>query len=264
MKLFDGIPCEIIDCHIHPAASAGELLAWFEPPVSLEAFVEGLRACGITRACGTCFVETDAPGFARTALSNKAALAFRDRFPEFYLPAIQVDPRYPEDSCRELEQYHAREGVRWVGELAGYFVGYGDAYLPQGASAVYALAQELGTPVNIHCSDVGMVARLCEAFPRLAFVLAHPGSSKDVFLARLDVVARYANLHMDFSGTGITRWGMLRHAVDQAGVEKFLFGTDFPICTPASFVSCVLSENLTDTEREAIFAGNFKRLTHLE
>jgi predicted TIM-barrel fold metal-dependent hydrolase len=81
---------------------------------------------------------------------------------------------------------------------------------------------------------------------------------------RVQLTAKYPNLYMDFSGNGITRWGMVRYCCDTAGAEKFLFGTDFPVCTPESYVACVLSEPLNDRERALIFSGNFKRITGLK
>ena len=200
--------------------------------------------------------------FGATAACNRAAMAFQHRFPEFYIPAIQVHPRFPDESCREIERHHAL-GVRWIGELVGYLLGFADEYDSPGAFRIYDLAQSLGMTVNFHGNDLAQAARMAQAFPRLNFVLAHPGGSRDGFIDRAKLVATHPNLYLDLSGTGITRWGMIRHGIDLAGSGKFLFGTDFPICTPSSFIACVLEEPLTDAERAAILAGNFKRLLGL-
>ena len=45
------------------------------------------------------------------------------------------------------------------------------------------------------------------------------------------------------------------------GVERFLFGTDFPVLNPAMYVAGVFHEPLTPAERKAIFHDNFCRLT---
>ena len=66
---------------------------------------------------------------------------------------------------------------------------------------------------------------------------------------------------MDLSGSGVMRWELIRHGIAEAGQEKFLMGTDFPICNPAMYVGCVLFEPLTDPQRAAVLGGNFKRLT---
>lgn len=252
------LPFEVIDCHIHPPVDAASDLSWYAPVRSRAAFVEELRACGISQACGTVIRRGEAATVGELAAMNRAALAFRDEFPDFYLPAIHVDPRFPQESCREIERAR-REGVRWIGELVGYIMGYQD-YLPTGSEPVYGLAQSLGMPVTIHCAELAQVDRLCSAFPRLPVVLAHPHDPKAQVLERLALVAAHPNLHLDLSGSGIMRRGLVRHAVDACGAEKILMGTDAPICNPAMYVHCVLAEELTDSERAAVMGGNFRRL----
>jgi predicted TIM-barrel fold metal-dependent hydrolase len=80
----------------------------------------------------------------------------------------------------------------------------------------------------------------------------------------VELCAKYPGVYLDISGSGIQRWGLLRFAIDKAGKEKFLFGTDFPISNPASFVQGALFEDLSDDEFEALLSGNFKRLTGLQ
>jgi hypothetical protein len=48
------------------------------------------------------------------------------------------------------------------------------------------------------------------------------------------------------------------------GPDRFLFGTDFPICSPALLLQGVLFEHLSDAEQEAILGGNFGRLVGWE
>jgi predicted TIM-barrel fold metal-dependent hydrolase len=256
------LPFEVIDCHIHPPVDPGSDLSWYDPVPSREAFVAGLRACGITRACGSVIREGVITSFAPVAAMNRDAMAFHDEFPDFYFPGIHVDPRYPDESCREIERYHSR-GVRWIGELVGYAMGYED-YLPDGSGPVYDLAQSLGIPVCFHCEDPAGIARLCRAFPRLTFVLAHPHDRKSEALERLALVASHKNLHLDLSGSGVMRRGLIRRAIDTCGAEKILLGTDAPISNPSMYVHCVLAEQLTDAERSAVMGGNFRRLTGLE
>jgi predicted TIM-barrel fold metal-dependent hydrolase len=255
------LPFEVIDCHIHPPVDSESDLSWYDPVVSRAAFVAELRACGITRACGSVIKAGPVTSFAPMAAMNREAMAFHQEFPDFYFPGIHVDPRYPDESCREIESHH-RRGVRWIGELVGYEMGYED-YLPDGCEPVYDLAQSLGIPVCFHCEEPDRITRLCAAFPRLAFVLAHPHDRKAEALERLALVASHRNLFLDLSGSGVMRRGLIRRALDVCGAEKILLGTDAPISNPAMYVHCVLSERLTDAERIAVMGGNFRRLTGL-
>jgi predicted TIM-barrel fold metal-dependent hydrolase len=48
------------------------------------------------------------------------------------------------------------------------------------------------------------------------------------------------------------------------GIDRILFGTDYPTCNPAVFIGGVLfDERLTDTEKEKIFSLNAKCLLGL-
>ena len=82
--------------------------------------------------------------------------------------------------------------------------------------------------------------------------------TQPIFASR---IAEYPNLHLDISGSGIDRYGVLREAVRVAGKEKLLFGTDYPINNPAVYVQGALFESLSDEEYAALFRDNFLRLT---
>ncbi len=114
-------------------------------------------------------------------------------------------------------------------------------------------------PINIHCSDLEVIENVLKNFPSLALVLAHP-EDVDNAKKRFELIAKYPNAYIDISGTGLFRWNMLRYAVNLCGSEKILFGSDFPICSPGMNLGGVLSEHLTENERENIFYRNFERL----
>ncbi len=82
-------------------------------------------------------------------------------------------------------------------------------------------------------------------------------------MAKLDLLRRHSNAYLDICGTGLFRYGMLKYGVDQVGAERFLFGTDFPVCSVGMQVGGVMTEDLTPAERQAIFADNAKRLLRL-
>jgi hypothetical protein len=192
---------------------------------------------------------------------NREALEIRRRYPDFFIPGIHVLPSFPEESCREIEELYRKENVRWIGELVAYWMNY-NSYLGDGMFKIYDLVQNLGLPINIHPADFAEMKTICENFPKLKLVIAHPTDSASM-RERFEFIKRYPNAHLDLSGTGLFRWGMLRQGIDIAGKEKILFGSDFPICNPAMYVQGVLFEHLNDSEFEAVFSGNFKRLLAL-
>jgi len=227
----------------------------------MQAQIDTLRRAGISQACGSPVRRLDPDSFHEIRLLNDKALALRDRFPEFYIPGIQVHPRFPDESCQEIERCCGGENVRWIGELVGYMMGYGCEYATERALVIIRSAREFDAVVNLHCHDLEVVDQLCTAIPDLKLVLAHPGGGKEEFLSRLAKVAEFPNLHLDISGSGIDRYGLLRRAVDVAGSEKLLFGTDYPINNPFVYTQGVLFESLSEEANRAIFRDNYLRLT---
>jgi predicted TIM-barrel fold metal-dependent hydrolase len=252
----------VIDCHVHPFLGEATNTAWFGEPSTPEAFAAELRRAGISQWCGAPIRRTPEPTAADLADLNQEMLALCERFGEAYVPAATVHPAFPEESCAALERLHA-QGVRWVGELVAYMSGYRTYDSPE-MRRILDLAQDLGMVVNIHPFDLAEIDRLCADFPRLPIVVAHPTADKQGILARFDLLERHANAHLDLSGSGLFRWNMLRAGIDRVGPDRFLFGTDFPICNPALLLQGVRFEHLSDAEQEAVLGGNFRRLTGLD
>jgi predicted TIM-barrel fold metal-dependent hydrolase len=227
-------------------------------------FVDRMRRLGISRACGSVIRRLhDCGDFAEIRRLNTECLSFRDKYPDFFIPGAQVHPSWPAESCAEIERLHKNEGLRWVGELVGYMTNF-KTYVSEGAFEIYSALQEFGLPVNIHDFSVEEIGKIAEAFPRLNIIIAHPADGLDVMKNRISYIGKHPNVHLDISGHAPDRWGMLRYAVDTAGKEKILFGSDFPICNPASYISIVETELDSDEERKAVLSGNFKRLTGIK
>jgi len=254
-------PYEIIDCHFHPAVDDKTDTGWFDSAGSMKYQIETLRRAGISRACGAPIGKIVNPkSFRKIRHLNDKALALRDKYPDFYIPGIHIHPEFPDESCREIERCCGGEGVRWIGELVGYWMDYGNDYASRNAIQIFRTAIEYGAVVNFHCGDLKVIGKLCTALPELKLVLAHPGSGRKDFLARIKIVSKFKNLHLDISGSGIDRFGILSYAIDTSGAEKLLFGTDYPINNPAVYVHGTLLENLSEKERKLLFSGNFLRL----
>ena len=99
--------------------------------------------------------------------------------------------------------------------------------------------------------------------PDLTLVAAHPNTLEH-YQRHLDRMGMSKKYYLDLSGTGLFRHRMLRYGIDQCGADRFLFGTDFPVCNPAVYVGGVVMDGLlTEEEKQMILAGNAKRLLKL-
>ena len=247
----------VIDAHIHPFISPEHNIAAYGHPCTLEEFMQEMKRTGIDKVCGSVICR-HAATFEDVLALNREALQIREQYPDFYVPGIHVHGAYPEESCRELEHMYRDHGVRWIGELVAYVMQTGE-YDSANMFRIYETARDLGMPVNIHCSDIGVIERILKNFPALKLVVAHPediGTAKK----RFELISRYPNAYIDISGTGLFRWNMLRYAIDLCGSEKILFGSDFPVCSPGMNLGGVLAEHLSETELRNVLRDNFLRL----
>ena len=258
---YNNLPYEIIDAHIHPAImvenSDISLFNFTAPP---EKLVATLRRAGISKAAGSVVRRfPEPPKWEDIHQLNLAALEMRRQFPDFYIPGIHVHPDFPEESLAELETMNKQHQVKLLGELVAYIMKYPDYTVPQ-LDDIWALANELGMVVNLHLHNLEEAATILRRFPELKLIIAHPTSETKEYNARLELISRYPNAAIDISGSGPNSWNMLRHAIKVAGCEKIIFGTDFPLRNPGMYVAGVLFEELSETERHAIFGGNFARM----
>jgi len=154
-------------------------------------------------------------------------------------------------------------GIKLIGELVPYVHGWSD-YSCEAFDEILRVATGYGMVVNFHSMDNDQMDEMVRKHPDTVFVAAHPGEYEN-YLRHLNRMRMSENYYLDLSGTGLFRHGMLRHGIDEFGAERFLFGSDYPICNPAMFIGGVALDGLlTEEEKQLIFAGNAKRLLRLE
>ena len=114
-----------------------------------------------------------------------------------------------------------------------------------------------------HSQGVDEMDKMVQNHKDVVFVAAHPGEYSDL-MRHIERMKMSENYYLDISGTGLFKYGMLRHIIDTVGVERVLFGSDYPTCNPAMFIGGVLLDNLlTDSEKEKIFSLNAKKLLNI-
>ena len=249
----------IIDAHMHPYLAKDRDFP-FHVPVDFAEFFAVQERAGIGLSCGSFNIKGGGRDPEKLLLCNRNVLETYRSYPDRFYPGVNVSPLLPELSCSEIEKFY-NMGLRWIGELAWYFMGYEKYDLP-GMRSICDLASQWDMPVCLHPSTLEDLDSLMSTFPKVRFVIAHPespwGISKMYTLAQ-----KHSNMYLDLSGSGLFRMGMLRKGIDMLGAERILFGTDYPVCNPGMNVAGVLFENLTDREQKLIFRDNFLNLTGL-
>jgi len=254
---------EIFDFHCHPFADGIENICQYpEGPASASDFAMCMDRAGIGRFAGSVIGgKRGEHTFEDVHACNMTALRLRDFYDGRYVPGIHIHPAYVKESIAELEAMK-KEGVNLVGELVPYIQGWKSYSSPE-AVEIFRAAGELGMVVNAHCGDPDDMDAVCEKCPGTKFVFAHPGE-KATYMRHLERMEKYGNAYLDLSGTGLFRYAMLAHGVNRVGSERFLFGTDFPVCSASMQVSAVLGEYLTEEDYANIFCENAKRLLDIK
>lgn len=255
---------EIIDFHTHPFIDETNNICSHTEfcNMSIDGTKKTFENLGVSRICGSVLSADRGEGvWERISKDNEIALKLRDHYDGFYIPGFHVHPDYVEKSVAEIRRMHDL-GVNLIGELCPYFHGWRD-YSCENFSKILDEAEKYGMVVSFHSMGEDEMDKMVKDHPNVTFVAAHPGEYK-YFMRHMERMKMSENYYLDLSGYGIFRHGMLRHAIDEFGAERFLFGSDYPTCNPAMYVGGVLLDELiTDREKEMIFSKNAKRILKL-
>lgn len=258
---------EIVDFHTHPFTAEGDNICSHKEycGMSAENTPQQLRALGISRICGSVIWRRGgecADDWEAVQKSNAAALSLAEQYDGFYIPGIHVHPGYVRESCMEIERA-AQKGVKLIGELVPYMHGWSD-YSCKEFDEILDVAKSYGMVVSFHSMGEDNMDAMVKKHPDVVFVAAHPGEYGE-FMRHMERMRYSENYYLDLSGYGIFRHGMLRHALDLFGAQRFVFGSDFPTCNPAMYIGGVMLDTLiSDAEKEQIFSQNAKRLLKID
>lgn len=165
-------------------------------------------------------------------------------------------------------------GLRGCGELAPQNSGVdeaGSAFGP-GMQAIAGCLRERGLPLLVHASEpVGhqypgkgrFTPEVCYEFarshPGLSIVLAHMGGGLFLYEAMPEVRRVLADVCYDTAAVPyLYRPEVYDAALASAGPDKFMFGSDYPLLSPARYREGL--ERLVSPAREAVESGNARRV----
>ena len=257
---------KIIDFHTHPFIDASTNICSHKNYCNMTAdtTLADLKKLGIVKICGSVIKMPFEKGiniWQQLQNANNIALTLKEKYGDFYEVGFHVHPHFVKESIAEIERM-SKLGVKIVGELVPYMHGWSDYSCKEFGEIIEAAANH-NMIISFHSMDNDQMDKMVAEHKDAIFVAAHPGEYGD-FMRHLTRMEMSENYYLDLSGYGIFRHGMLRRGIDEMGVERFIFGSDYPTCNPAMYIGGVLLDELiTDEEKEMIFSENAKRILKL-
>ncbi|HWA58565.1 MAG TPA: amidohydrolase family protein [Gemmatimonadales bacterium] len=263
----------IIDCHVHLNNYHEEIA------VSLDESLDRLQAAMAEAGVDHAIILTS---YLVTPHRPSAAQVIQavERIPSLSVVAGISYLHYRERDLRELADFLAAGLVRGLKLYPGY-----EPFYPHDRrlQVVYELAEEFDVPVMIHTGDTynprGKVKyahplevdEVAVDHPGVKLVICHLGNPWLVDC--MEVVYKNPNVYADISGLVLGEFTeafehymaeQVEDVILYAGEpDRFLFGTDWPICSMRSYVDFVKQLRMPEADRHAMFYENARRLFRL-
>jgi uncharacterized protein len=253
----------IIDAHTHPMLTDEDQMG--EDPHTPELYRQRTDGSQIIMAAALTMAQK--ADLAGTRARNDAVLALAASSAGFFFPVCSVHPADGQDALAELDRI-AAAGCRWlklhpntqdfdvadpaVAVVVRHAAGHGipllfDAYAPWDAD------------------QPGKFVQLAMAVPEAKLILAHAHGPSFPQLLVYDIVGRYPwwprHVWIDISATGSLLSGgpfaeQFCWVLRKVGIDRVLFGSDYPLDDPRVALDAVRSLGFDDDELRAILHDN--------
>jgi predicted TIM-barrel fold metal-dependent hydrolase len=233
----------IIDCHCHAGKGDGLTGPW-DTDASLDRYLDRAARAGIHRTVLFPAFHSDY-AIANRELAQIVA-SQPNRFYGFAFVHCGRDRGRVKDLVRVAVEEYGFVGIK---------VHRYDARITR---EVCEAARAYGLPILYDpLGEVSIAELLATEYPDLNFIFAHLGSFSDEWRAQqamIDHLVRHPNIYTDTAG--VRRFDLLEQAVQRAGSNKVLFGSDGPWLHPGVELAKVLALRLGAADQASILGGN--------
>ena len=199
------------------------------------------------------------------------------RYPGRFVGLGCFDP-FSEGAAEETQRCLQEGRLSGIGELAFYQSGIEKASLAR-LEPVMEICRDRNLPVLIHTNEpvghqypgktpntLAQIYQLIGTFPQNNIILAHWGGGLFFYsLLKKEVKQRLNRVYFDTAASPyLYDPSVYRLAVELVGADKILFGSDFPLLTPAKYFKEMKAAGLSQEEMAQICGGNAAALFNLD
>ena len=196
-----------------------------------------------------------------------------DRYPDRFIGLGCFDP-FSKGAEQETQRCLQKNGLAGIGELAFYQSGIEDSALAR-LGPVMEICRDQNRPVLIHTNEpighpypgktpntLAQIYQLIQTFPQNKIVLAHWGGGLFFFsLLKKEIKSSLKHVYFDTAASPyLYDADVYQLAIQLVGVEKILFGSDFPLLPPARYFDEMKAAGLSDEETQQICGLNAAKL----
>ena len=206
---------------------------------------------------------------------NDYILEMVQQYPDRFIGLGCFDPASP-GAAAEAERCLAG-GLCGIGELAFYQSGIDDSSLEQ-LEPIMGMCAERSLPVLIHTNEpvghdyhgktpitLSQIYGLIKRFADNKIVLAHWGGGLFFYtLMKKEVKKSLKNVYFDTAASPyLYDPEVYQIAIKFAGIDKILFGSDYPLLAPEKYFSEMQQSGLAKNQMDQICGSNARHLFNL-
>ena len=275
-------PAMIIDCHTHIfpdevrrdrdyfCQKESVFFSVYQNPkakmIGAEELIASMDETGIDQSviCGFPWSETELCALHNQYLINSAL-----RYPNRLVPFLLLHFSDPEWSAKELKE-GIENGAKGVGEIALY-----DREMTlqdiETMKPIFREMEQRKIPLLLHTNEhlghsypgkgttpLEIFYQVALTFPSLPILLAHWGGGLPFYELMPEVAEAMKNVYYDTAASPfLYSKKIYRIAKEIVGIERILFGSDFPLVSPKRYFQELEESELSLEDRQKILGLNF-------
>jgi len=226
--------------------------------------IETLKTFGMKKAI--CSHLTSLSG--EVTIGNNNLLKCIQKYRDFLYGLLVYNPNFPEESISSFKKYFKEANCVGIKMHPTMHLCYPT---DEKYNKLWEFATELDMPILSHSwnpnvanktqkfSDPFLFEEIVKKYPDIKIIFAHAAGRGDYQFKIIDLLDKYKNFYVDFSGDSFPP-GLIKRYVDTLGSQRLLFGSDMPLIDIRFHISNILDAAITDFDRKNIFSINSHNL----